>query len=392
MKTLVELFDLDNTIDNIIAGHIFKPERVIYLTDERQECISRIWEIERAMTRKYPNMKFIIQPLNTSRNVAEVCGRLLATYPDPVFDLTGGSDAISFAIMELCHRRLRPCFCIDWREGVILCSEAAEDYKKEFHMPRLLLEDFLEANGAMILRKMHSTPPEERHEAILEFFHETLERPKEWLLFCRYLQQAAADASRQRHPTVIRCKHSISDPNGRVTQFRMDFAQLAHRLGFLKNLEVTPYQVYMKFADETALRYLTSQGTWLELYCYITAKRTEWFHECQMSVVIDWDGIPQRKDNVVNEIDVMLVRGITPIFISCKTSVPTTESLNEIELYAKKLGGAGAKSMLVTTASLDNAPTVRVRAKELDLLLVERKDLLKKDGILPFLRRAGNVP
>ena len=73
MKTLVELFDLDNTIDNILAGHIFKPERVIYLTDERQECISRIWEIERAMTRKYPNMKFVIQPLNTSRNVAEVC-------------------------------------------------------------------------------------------------------------------------------------------------------------------------------------------------------------------------------------------------------------------------------------------------------------------------------
>ena len=33
MKTLVELFDLDNTIDNILAGHIFKPERVIYLTE-----------------------------------------------------------------------------------------------------------------------------------------------------------------------------------------------------------------------------------------------------------------------------------------------------------------------------------------------------------------------
>lgn len=259
-------------------------------------------------------------------------------------------------------------------------------------MPVLLLEDFLEANGAMILRKMHSTPPEDRHDAILAFFQETLNRPKEWLLFCRFLQQTAAEASRRRHPTIIQCKRSISDPNGKVSQFRPDFAQLAYRLGFLKNLTITPNQIHMKFADETSLRYLTSQGTWLELYCFIMAKRTGWFHECQMSVVIDWDGIPQRRDNVVNEIDVMLMRGITPIFISCKTSVPTTESLNEIELYAKKLGGAGAKSMLVTTANLDNAPTVRVRAKELDLILVERNDLLKKDGILPFLRRAGNVP
>lgn len=391
MKTLVELFDLENTVDNILASHIFRPERVVFLTDERSECITRIWEIERALTKKYPKMRFTIQPLNTSRNVNEVCERLLATYPDPVFDLTGGNDAISFAIIQLCNRRFRPCFCIDWQEGIILCSEAAEDYRNDFEMPNLSLEDLLGANGATIFRKMHATPPEPRHDAILEFFQETLRRPKEWLMFCRFLQQAAAEASRKRHPTVIQCRQSISDPNGRVSQFRPEFAQLAYRLGFLKNLEINPRQVYMKFADETSLRYLTSQGTWLELYSYIMCKRTGWFHECQMSVVIDWDGIPQRKDNVVNEIDVMLMRGITPIFISCKTSVPTTESLNEIELYAKKLGGAGAKSMLVTTASLDDAPTVRVRAKELDLILVERKDLLKEEGILPFLRKAGNI-
>jgi len=391
MKTLVELFDLGNTIDNILASHIFHPERVVFLTDERSECITRIWEIERALKKKYPKMKFTIQPLNTSRDVEEVCGRLLATYPDPVFDLTGGSDAISFAITQLCNRRFRPCFCIDWREGVILCSEAAEDYKNEFKMPDLELEDLLGANGATIFRRMHTTPPESRHDAILEFFQETLKRPREWLMFCRFLQQAAAEANRKRHPTVIQCKKTISDPNGRVSHFRPEFAQLALRLGFLKSLEITPRQVHMKFADEMSLRYLTSQGTWLELYSYITCKRTGWFHECEMSIVIDWDGIPQRKDNVVNEIDVMLMRGITPIFISCKTSVPTTESLNEIELYAKKLGGAGAKSMLVTAASLDEAPTVRIRAKELDLILVERKDLLKEDGILPFLRKAGNI-
>ncbi len=392
MKTLVELFDLENTIDNILASHIFKPERVVFLTDERPECISRIWEIERALTRKYPGMKFTIQPLNTSRNVNEVCERLLATYPDPVFDLTGGNDAISFAISQLCNRRFRPCFCIDWREGVILCSEAAEDYKAIFQMPTLMLEDLLEANGAMIFRKMHATPPENRFDAILEFFQETLKHPKEWLMFCRFLQQAAAEANRKKRPTVIQCKQTISDPNGRGYYFRPEFAQLALRLGFLKDLEITPRKVHMKFADEMSLRYLTSQGTWLELYSFIMAKRSGWFHDCQMSVVIDWDGIPQRKDNVVNEIDVMLMRGITPIFISCKTSVPTTESLNEIELYAKKLGGAGAKSMLVTTAALNDAPTVRIRAKELDLILVERNDLLKGNGLLPFLKRAGNVP
>lgn len=386
MKTLVELYDSKNIIDNILASYIFRPEHVVFLSDGRSKSMTGIKELQKALTLRFPGMAFSCELLRNSKQVPEVCGRLMALYPDPVFDLTGGQDPVSFAVAQFCHQRFRPCICIDWREKEILCSEAAQEYRRQFFMPQLTIDDILQANGAMVCRKMHQTPDKRRYDALLTFFEETLRRPKEWLSFCRYLQQTAAQAQRDGHPLTIQGNGVITDRGGRMIQCHPDFANLAYQLGFLTQLEMKKTKVSLTFADETSLRYLTSQGTWLELYVYITAKKSGRFHDCQMSVVIDWDGVFQKRDNVINEIDVILMRGIRPVFISCKTSVPTAENLNEIELYAKKLGGSQAVAMLVTTTSVQKeAPIVFHRAQELDVLLVEREQLLEPKGLTRIL-------
>ena len=386
MKTLIELYDSKNTIDNILASYIFQPDQVVFLCDGSPKNLAGVKELQWAFKEKFPQMAFSYTFLRNSQQVPQVCERLISLYPDPVFDLTGGRDSISFAVAQFCHQRVRPCICIDWQEKEILCSEAAQEYKESFFMPQLTINDILRANGATACRSMHQTPPKERYNALTEFFEETLRRPKEWHSYCRYLQQTASQAQREGHPLTIQGNGVIYERGGKMLQCHPDFARLALKLGFFTQLEMKKTQVSLTFADETMLRYLTSQGTWLELYVYIIAKQSGRFHDCQMSVVIDWDGVFQKRDNVVNEIDVMLMRGIRPVFVSCKTSVPTTENLNEIELYAKKLGGSQAVAMLVTTTDVQKeAPIVAERAEELDVILVERDQLLEKNGLLHLL-------
>lgn len=388
MKTLIELFDLKHTIDNILAAYIFQPDRVVFLFDDRMQTLLEIKKLQRALTLRFPKMEVTYEKLRDSGQVQELCQRLISIYPDPVFDLTGGRDAISFAVALFCHQRCRPCICIDWQKKELLCSEAAQDYQKQFQMPNLSIEDVIQANGAMPLRYMHETPPKEWHHALIAFYKETLCYPKEWLSFCRYLQQMAAKAEREGHPLCIRGNSVITDRNGRMLQCHPGFAQLAYQLGFLTQLDLKGTSVSLAFADKTVLRYLTSQGTWLELYTYITAEQSGYFHECRMSVVVDWDSIPQKRNNVVNEIDVILMRGICPVFISCKTSVPSTEDLNEIALYAKKLGGSQAVAMLVTTTDVrKESATTCYRAKELDVILVQRDDLLRENGLLHYFEQ-----
>lgn len=386
MKTLVELYDPQNILKNIMVPYIFTPDRVIFLCDGREESKAGVEKLKTALTERFPKMAVFSEVLENSEQVFPLCEKLISVYPDPVFDLSGGTDAVGFAVALFCHTRVRPCICVDWQQRTLLCSEAAEKYRAEFRIPELSIEDILRASGAALQRKMHETPKKEWYDALTTFYEETLRSPKDWLLTCKYLQLMAAKAENEGHPMSFTGNTVITDRGNKVLRCHPDFMNLAYRLGFLKKLEWKKATVSMTFADKTILRYLTSQGTWLELYVYITAMKSGRFHDCRMSVVIDWDGIFLKRDNVINEIDVLLMRGARPVFISCKTSVPNTENLNEIYLYAKRLGGSHAKAMLVTTQDVKKqSPTVYLRAKELGVILVERDDLLKENGLLHIL-------
>ncbi len=386
MKTLIELYDPSNILNNLLATYVYSPNRVVFLSDGSKEQTAGVEQLRHALKERFQVLETFHVVLENCASAEKVCQRLCATYPDPVFDLTGGADAVSFAIALFCHNRVRPCICVDWQQRKLICNEPAEKYQDRFHIPSLYIEDILHANGAALQRKMHETPEPNLYEALTTFYEETLRSPKNWLSTCKYLQQVASKAEKEGHPLSFTSNLIIPDRGGKMLRFHPDFAKLAHRLGFFKELEIKKTTVSAVFTNEKILRYLTSQGTWLELYVYITAIQSGRFHDCRMSVVIDWDGIDMKRNNVINEIDVMLMHAARPIFISCKSSVPTTENLNEIYLYAKRLGGSHAKAMLVTTQDVEYlSPTVYLRAKELGVILVQRADLLRKDGLLQIL-------
>ncbi len=56
----------------------------------------------------------------------------------------------------------------------------------------------------------------------------------------------------------------------------------------------------------------------LELYVYKACVDTGAFDDVSASVVVDWEGDNLQGD-VSNELDVVATRGVTPLFISCKT-------------------------------------------------------------------------
>ena len=386
LKTLVEIYDASNVIDNVLVSYLFQPDRVVFLSDSSSRSKEGIDSLRNALTARFPNMKVFQEILDNSEQVEKVCERLVATYPDPVFDLTGGQDVIGFAVTLFCYERVRPCICIDWQQRRLICNEAAEKYRVNVTFPQMTIENMLQMNGATLQRKMHNTPPKSLYEPLVDFYEETLRFPKNWLSTCKYLQIMASKAEKEGHPMSFTGNSVITDRGAKVLRCHPDFAKLAYRLGFLKELEWKKTTVSITFANETVLRYLTSQGTWLELYVYITAMQSGSFSDCKMSVVIYWDGIDIKRDNVIKEIDVILIRGCRPVFISCKTSVPSTENLNEIALYAKRFGGNHAIPMLVTTTDVrSQSATTYYRAQELGVILVERKDLLKENGLLHIL-------
>lgn len=121
----------------------------------------------------------------------------------------------------------------------------------------------------------------------------------------------------------------------------------------------------------------------LEMLIYMTALDSKdslgnkTYNDVMNGVCIDWDGEIHTDEDAYdteNEIDVMMMHGIVPVFVSCKNGIVGIDELYKLNSVAEKFGGQYAKKVLVATA-LDSATTFdeyfRQRAKDMGIRLVE---------------------
>ena len=76
-----------------------------------------------------------------------------------------------------------------------------------------------------------------------------------------------------------------------------------------------------------------------------------------MGVHIDWDGVIRGDgEDVLNEVDVLVIRENIPIFISCKSgrmkAQEALHALYELETVTKRFGGKYARKVVATTRKL----------------------------------------
>ena len=148
------------------------------------------------------------------------------------------------------------------------------------------------------------------------------------------------------------------------------------------------------------LRYCTQKaGNMLEIKTLLEAKALSGdarFDDCQMSVTIDWDGIThtplERIPETKNEIDVMLTRGMTPLFISCKNGDIGDEELYKLHTVATRFGGPRAKKMLIAT-DLDRKSVAAnrsfiQRAWDMDIFVVTDAAELSREDWAEVFRTA----
>lgn len=125
-----------------------------------------------------------------------------------------------------------------------------------------------------------------------------------------------------------------------------------------------------------------------------------YFHDCHMGVQIDWDGVvhhpAQRVPETRNEVDLVLVRGIVPLFISCKNGDIGEAELYKLHTVAALFGGPYARKMLIATDLDGKHPGSRgaltQRARDMDIYLVSDAAALTKAGWKVVFQEAMERP
>lgn len=142
-----------------------------------------------------------------------------------------------------------------------------------------------------------------------------------------------------------------------------------NRIGILPKVERNAEKYTVSYKNEAIMESLFEGGSVLELYtCYVESQTTD---ECLVGVHLDWDGIIHDTPgiDVLNEIDVLSLRGNIATFISCKSgkmgSNQSLHALYELETVAGRFGGKYAEKVLVTANPLDEV--YMERAKEMGI-------------------------
>ncbi len=394
--TLIEFYDKD-AVTNICSSLVAAPERVILVGDKKktmQRCAERYQAV---LAARGVETEFLCRVVNKNQmqSILDVLSSIVLEYEDCVFDLTGGEDLYLAAMGIVCERcrdrdlqlhrfniRNNTVIDVDQDGKTILTEPAPELTVRE--MIRIAGGDIVceeERPGTTHLWEM---TPEFREDvnAIWELCRRDMKLWNAQLLVFEAAEQILRDASALTVsvPTAV-LRRAVEDRGGSFFLQRELMRGLVDA-GLLEHLSCDDELFSVTYKDAQIKRCLTLAGRALEMKVYLAALEAREkdgsavYSDVMNGVFIDWDGVihaDQGGYDTENEIDVLMMHGLIPVFISCKSGIVDKSELYKLSTVAERFGGKNAKKVLISAAldQSDAAHYLRQRARDMGIRLVE---------------------
>ena len=331
-------------------------------------------------------------------DIATVIKKIVLDAKDCVIDLTSGDACVIMAVGVVwaeipvdIRRRIR-VVKFDHKVGVVRdCVNGNQEIRTA--AVNLTVKELIELHGGIIYPTAAQTPVGNGLKDLDSLWQIVSKAPKDWNRDIMLLSEfeSRADSKTQVFLPLEQLRNSIANFETKENIVRELLGKLHHK-GIIHD-QSSHYALEYTYSSPM-LRYCTLKaGNVLEVKTFlegraVTQNGTQYFHDCQMSVSIDWDGIvhnpASRVSETRNEIDVVLMHGTTPLFISCKNGSIGEEELYKLNTVAERFGGPYARKMLIA-ANLDqkglaaNRAFIQ-RAWDMDIFLVtDAAELSKAD-------------
>ena len=301
------------------------------------------------------------------------------------FDLTGGEDLVLVAMGILSTQYDCPMHRFEISTGTLRMMNRFDMPGIETMLERrnlnLTLDDIIGFQGGILY--YDEEQEYQNHLDEPEFFEDVKamwsigsKSNRKWNGLCSVLKECGDYMDEDFHVKMPECE--LEAVTKRVPQIGSlerlyPYLEKLERKGVLFGLRTENNYVYFSYKNESIQEILIDAGKLLELVTYLQMKLTGRYSDCRTGVKIDWDGITRNdKSDVNNEIDVMLLEGYTPIFISCKNGKVDQMPLYELDTVASRFGGKYVKKEL----SLGERMHISRfnRAKEMDIVPVIPKE------------------
>ncbi len=381
MKTIIEIYD-DEPINNVLAPTVLCPEQVVYIGGNRITGKRIKNKIIRYFEERKLNTYAFFYPTNIydCAKVTETLEMLIERFPDCAIDVTGGNSVLVFAIGMFCALHEIPAFAFNAKTNAFYNIYACDEIETLPGDLSLTARECLAMAGASLMRHGHIDgellTAEDLHDifSVWEIFRRN---QNSWARHTQYLQTIASTSDGIGDMSLdVNAPVSVKTGFNKSASINQHICLKLSEHGIIRNFTVDEKRVSFSFKNSLIHQCLLDVGIWLELFIYQTCRTSGCFDDVQISVVVDWNGDEDEAINTINEIDVVLTQGITPVFISCKTGVPTTTTLNELHTLTELFGGRYAKGVLATMCKLSEvSPSTYKRALDMGIHVITCEDI-----------------
>ena len=384
MVVVYEFFG-NEPIENVITSMHFKVDKVVYFG--YHDALQGRRESTKNFLKKYCGVETVVFHELSRNDLQSVLKTMCTEIQNErgkgsrvYFDITGGESLILVAFGMLSKEFESPMHTYDVPSDKLIelddgarasISQDVESQKVELNLDRII-----EMKGGVINWDLHKNIKEDDGDEFFDDVSKIWKVTKNhidcWNPFSDFLKSVLIpDANLQvnvKANTVLQVLANSNNSLKTAKKLNCIIDELADE-GILLNVKHTDGRYRFCYKNQKIKECLLEGGSILELHVY-QCERGE-ADDCHVGVHIDWDGVIHEESgtDVVNEIDVLSLKGLIPTFISCKSGKMneknTLHALYELDTFAKRFGGKYAKKVIVAPQGI--VDVYKMRAREMGI-------------------------
>lgn len=371
---LVELFDHHTIEKNVYQTFICDCDEVLFLS------LKKITEEERLSLKHFlldqvSHVKQVHFRQISLDKITDDLNLFLTNYDSVTLDVFGGDSILAIFLYQYGLEKQLPIVAIDIEQGKQFKWKMGKVEKEELVIPGLTIEQLMALRGGKLIKSKQPKYSPKQMITIKKLANYAILNPEQWYQITQFFALAKTI---DFHAETVK----VLESNGKRYSYPESMIPLLTEANLIHIDEESSEHISYTFSSSEAQLLCRTKGHILELYLYLLAIESEYFDECMIGAEIDWNGIFPEVDNVQNEIDVVLRKSQSIIFISCKMTDLSVEAINELEVYANHFAGETCLKLIVCSGKIN--PVYNHRCQEYGVLVIKQDQI---SNLIPMLQK-----
>lgn len=401
--TVIEFFD-KTSIENILSALLCQPDRVVFVGSSNRKMRRYIQYYNGVLEKRCIEVEMTCKSVNKNdlQSIFQALSQLVEKYDDCVFNLDGGEDlclvALGMLVQKYPGRFRMHRFNIN-NNTIVDCDADGEN---QLCAPIAIgVEENMRIYGGRVIYSDENPLGTYRWVLNRDFCQDIRAMwrvcsasPRQWNYVITLLGQLRSIYCKEDEQMVYLPASGLvsSASQEDVEQLKL-ILELLSGFGILEDYVSDKDGISFCYKNHQVFRCLEKAGTLLELYTAVVARDQfeddeRIYQDVMTGVMIGWDTEPGEEE-VTNEVDVVMMHGAVPLFISCKNGDMEKEELFKLYTVARNFGGPYARMALVASSLHELGPKgehICLRAAELGIRVVDDVDRIEEADFGKILR------